>query len=328
MKTLMIFVASMLTVIFIDAQTLTQQYLAKLPSPPNETCNITKNNMEAYVQNIKVLINEIDGQINAINSQVDNKMENSEETAKQNAMKQMQQQYGLSQEQMKQMQSGKMSDAEKKALANQMMQQQTNMSMGEVKNLSKMSESGKKAYMEAYGTEMMATGQTDQNKQNAANAKNLHQLITEQQALNIKVNETSRKIGNLYASIENDPELIKSYQDMEKWQNKLMSMIGVDGGQGKQMDSLSNLITKEQIKICDKYTPRLHSAIKEHYPLMKASIPEIYRLAQVTAELTKVQAGVTVPAESAESGTLGSIRNYMEALSDAYMYKLYYPEDN
>lgn len=328
MKTLLIICTLLLTCIFTDAQPITQQYLAKIPSLPKDTCNITKNNMEAYVQKIKVLIDEIDGQINAINSNVDNAMENSEETAKQNAMKQMQQQYGLSQEQMKQMQSGKMSAAEKQALANQVLQQQTNMSMGEVQNLSKMSESGKKAYMEAYGTEMMATGQTTQNQQIADKAKNLNQLITEQQALNTKVNDTSKKISQLYTSIQNDTELIKSYQNIEKWHNKLMSMSGVDGGQGRQMDSLGVLITNEQIKICDKYTPRLRAAIQQHYPLMKASIPDTYRLAQVTAELTKSQSGVIVPTESFESGTLSLVKNYLEALSGAYTYKLYYPEDN
>ncbi len=328
MKTLMIFIAAMLTVIFADAQPLTQQYLAKIPSLPKDTCNITKSNMEAYVQKIKVLIDEIDGQINTLNSNLDKSMENSEETAQQNAMKQMQQQYGLSQEQMKQMQSGKMSAAEKQALANQVLQQQTNMSMGEVQNLSKMSEAGKKAYMEAYGTEMMATGQTAQNQQNAANAKNLNQLIAEQQALNAKINETSMKISNLYSSIENDPELLKSYQNIEKWHNKLMSMSGVDAGQGRQMDSLGILITNEQIKICNKFTPRLRSAIQQHFPLMTASIPDAYRLAQITAELTKSQTGVTLPNESFESGTLSLVINYLEALSEAYKYKLYYPEDN
>jgi hypothetical protein len=121
---------------------------------------------------------------------------------------------------------------------------------------------------------------------------------------------------------------LKSYDNIEKWHDKLMSMSGVEAGQGRKMDSLGNLITKEQIKICDKYTPRLRSAIKQHYPLMKASIPDAYRLAQVTAELTKTQSGVTVPPESFESGTLSLVRNYLEALSGAYVYKIYYPEDN
>jgi hypothetical protein len=328
MKTLLIICTLLLTGIFTNAQPLTQQYLVKIPSLPKDTCNITKNNMEAYVQKIKALIDEVDGQITSINSNTDKAMKNSEETAQQNAMKQIQQQYGLSQEQMKQMQSGKMSAAEKQALANQVLQQQTNMSMGEVQNMSKMSEAGKKAYMEAYGTEMMATGQTTQNQQNEANAKNLNQIIAEQQALNTKVNETSSKISNLYTSIENDPELLKSYQNIEKWHSKLMSMSGVDAGQGRQMDSLGILITNEQIKICDNYTPRLRSAIKQHYPLMKASIPDAFRLAQVTAELTKSQSGVIVPPESFESGTLSLIKNYLEALSGAYTYKIYYPEDN
>jgi len=329
MKTLFFISIILLTGIFTHAQTMTEQYLKKIPALPKDTCNITKSNMETWKEMLSVLIDDIDNQINDLNQYVENKMENSEESAKQNMMQQMSQQYGLTPEQMQKMQSGKMSAAEKQALASQVLQQQTNMSMGEVQNLSKMSEAGKKAYMEAYGTEMMATGQTTQNQQNVAIAKNLNQLMAEQQALNVKLNETTMKISNLYSSIENDPELVKSLQNIEKWHSKMMSMAGIaTNKEMKILDSLSVLIKNEQIKICDKYTPRLHSAIKQHYPLMKASIPDAYRLVQVTAELTKVQSGVTLPPEGAESGTLSLIKNYLEALRGAYNYKLYYPEDN
>jgi hypothetical protein len=34
-----------------------------------------------------------------------------------------------------------------------------------------------------------------------------------------------------------------------------------------------------------------------------------------------------VPPGSFESGTLSLIRNYLDALSGAYTYKIYYPED-
>lgn len=61
MKTLVVICTLMLTVVFTNAHPLTQQYLAKIPSLPKDTCNITKNNMKAYLQKIKVLIDEIDG---------------------------------------------------------------------------------------------------------------------------------------------------------------------------------------------------------------------------------------------------------------------------
>ncbi len=328
MKKLISICISGLIVISVQSQTVTEKYMKLIPPLPKDTCNITREAADNFKQKVADLTDQIDDEIESLNSVAHQKMEGNEETAKANAMKQMSQQYGLTQEQMLKMQSGKMSAAEKQALANQVLQQQTNMSMGEVQNLSKMSDAGKKAYAEAYGTEMMATGQTAQNQQNADKATNLNQLMAEQQAVMGKINASGQKIGNLYAIIENNPELIKSYQNIEKWHNKIMSMTGVDYGQGKQMDSLSMLIQKEQIKICDKYTPQYRAALRQHFSVMKSSFSDQEELGRITSKLTKMQTGVELPAESTEVGKLQSVKGYLNNLKDAYKFKLYFPGDN
>ena len=67
--------------------------------------------------------------------------------AKENAINQMASQYGLSDEEVQKMKSNKkMSEADKAALADKMMMQQTNISTGEIKNMQGMSEEGKKAW--------------------------------------------------------------------------------------------------------------------------------------------------------------------------------------
>lgn len=312
----------------IQAQTITEKYMKLIPALPLDTCNISKVKADNFKQKVVYLSNQIEMEVEQLNNTVDQKSEENEEIAKANAMKQMSQQYGLSPEEMAKMQNGKMSAAEKQAMANKVLQQQTNMSMGEVQNLSKMSDAGKKAYAEAYGTEMMATGQTAQNKQSSDNAKTLNQLLVNQQAVLGKINATSQKIGNLYTSIESDPELQKSFQNIEKWHSKIMSMTGVDYGQGKQMDSLAVLIKNEQIKVCNKFTPRYRAALNQHLSLMKASIPDSYQLGQITAQITKIQTGVEPPAESTEVGNLESIKGYLNMLKDAYKFKLYFPEEN
>lgn len=327
MKTIIFSFSLMLFGILTQAQTLTEQYLKRIPALPKDTCNITRDRAEVFNETVVSLIDEIEAEIRALNELVNDQMKSNEAIARQNAMQQMQQQYGLTQQQMQQMQSGKMSAAEKQALANQMMQQQTNMTMDEVKNLSKMSEEGKKAYAEAYGTEMMAAGPTTQNQQNADKAQKLNQLIAEQQAVLARVNATGQKISELYSSIENDPELVNSYQNIERWHSKLMSMAGEDGGQGKQMDSLSRLIKNEQIKVCEKFTPQYRAALNQHLPLMKSAMPDLYRLAQLTAELTKEQTGIEPPPENLEIGNLQLIKGCLDPLKDAYKFKLYYSED-
>lgn len=326
MKKIVIVCVTLLIVVSVQAQTLTEKYLKMTPVLPKDTCNITRVAVDNFVNQVSQLSEQLSSEIESLENMANNQMKDNEEVAKANAMKQMSQQYGLSPEQMQKMQSGKMSEADKQALANQVMQQQTNMSMGEVQNLSKMSDAGKKAYMEAYGTEMAAAGQTPQNKQNATYANNMNQLMAEQQAVMGRLNASGQKISELYAGIENDPNLQKSYQNIEKWKSKQMSMVGVDYGQGKQMDSLGMLIQKEQVKICDKYTPKYRAAVRQHFDILKTSLPDHEKLSGITAELTKIQTGIVLPDEYTEVGKLQSLKGYLSSLKDAYKFKLYFPE--
>lgn len=327
MKTTFLLFTLILSVGMVHAQTITENYLRKVPVLPKDSCNITRIAMEEFQQNVAVLISEIENEIESLNQAVNNQGPANEEAAKAAAMKQMSQQYGLSPEQMAQMKSGKMSAADKQKMANQILQQQTNMSMGEVKNISKMSEAGRKAYTEALGVEMMANAQAGQNKQAANAGATLQQLIMQQQAVMNKINVEGQRIGNLYAAIEGDANLQKSLQNIDKWHAKIMAMSGVDAGQGRQMDSLAVLIKTTQIKICQNYTPRYRSAVLQHLASMKASMPDIVQLGQITAQLTKMQTSIEPSAGSTEIGCLESIKGYLSKLEDAYQYKLYFAED-
>lgn len=329
MKISLIFSVLVLLVTQLQAQTATEKLLKKIPALPKDSCNITRSAAEEFRQKVSDLIDQTETDIQSLNQVVQQKSTGNEETAKAHAMQQLSQQYGLSQEDMKKMSGGKMSEADKKALANKILQQQANMSMGEVQNLSKMSEAGKKAYAEAYGTEMMATSQANPKKSTTTeNAMNLQQLMTAQQAVMGKINANTQKIGRFYSSIESDPNLQKMYQNIDRWHSKLMSMSGVEAGQGRQMDSLALLIKKEQIRICDQYTPKYRSALRQHLTILKASLPDYQKLGEITAQLAKLQAGVDTPAENIEIGNLQAISGYLGNLREACKFKLYFPEEN
>jgi hypothetical protein len=324
-----LFVLLSLTVVYANAQTNAESFLNKMPGLPKDSCNITKTEVESLTQKVSALIDQTENEIDVLNEKANEKGHGNEEAAKEAAMQQMSQQYGLSQDEMNKMKSGKMSAAEKQAMANKVLQQQTNMSMGEVQNLSKMSDAGKKAYAEAYATEAQATAQANPNKQPVnQSSMNMQQLISAQQAVLGKINANGQKIGNLYASIQNDPDLSKMKKNIKDWQSKIMSMTGVDYGQGKQMDSLAVLIKKEQTKICDKYTPKYRSALRQHLSIMKSSMADIQQLGEITGELTKAQTGIVPPAESTEIRKLQAIKEYLTNLKDAYQFKLCFPEEN
>jgi len=312
----------------VNAQTGPEAFLKKVPAMPKDSCGITKAAMESFTQTIASLIDEAESQISLLNKQINAQAKTNEAAAKEAAMKQMSQ-YGLSAEEMNKLKNSKMTAADKQALANKVLQQQTNMSMGEVQNLSKMSEAGKKAYAEAYATEAMANAQANPKQQKGnENAKNTYELLSAQQAIMAKITANSQKIGNLYAAIENDPSGKEMLMKISTWHNKLMSMTGVDYGQGKKMDSLSVLIKNEQSRYCDKFTPKYRAALRQHESIVKSSLPDFQRLGEIIAEITKAQTGIVTPPESTAIGGMEAITEYLGKLKKAYQFKLYYPEDN
>lgn len=330
MKSTTLIIVLILWVGMLHSQTLTEKYLNKIPALPKDSCNISKVAAENFKQNVSILIDQIKNDIENLKVAENEQSTINEEAVKEHAMQQMSQQYGLSQQQITQMKAGKMSSADKQALANQVLQQQTNMSMSEVQNLSKMSESGRKAYAEALGAEMMATSHGNQNTLSAnVSSSNMIQLVQDQQAVMNRINLATRNISNPYSDIENDPNLQKMRKNIDTWHNKMMAMSGiVSDRESKQMDSLAVLIKTTQIKICQNYTPKYMAALRNHYTIIKAMFPDVEKLSEITAQMTKIQTGIEPPKESLEIGNLGNISGYLEKLADAYMYKLYYKEDD
>jgi len=287
--------------------------------------------MESFVERCSALKDELSEVIEERTRLAEEYAESNRGTMEDNAVRQIQKQYGISDEDINKMKSSEdMTDAEKKAMANKMVMQQTNMSMEEIQNMSKMSEAGKKAYAEAYATEAMANAQADPKKYAPdKNATNLYSLTNEQQTLNQKIMAGQQKIANLIAAIENDPERKAMVDRMSKWNAKLTSMMGeVSDYEAHVMDSIGGLITKEEIKYCNKFTPRYRAVLKQDLANLKASVPDCNRLDEVTGELMKLQTGVSPAPESSEASSLAVLNGYIGHLKSAYQYKLYYPEDN
>jgi len=328
MKKITFFLIALTVTISAGAQKISNGYLMKIPALPVDSCNVTRENAEAFILKVSILEAQLKNEIDTLNQTVDQYMKSNAGAAQERAVQQMSQQYGLSQADIEKLKNKNLSAAEKQEIANKMMQQQTNMSMGEVKNLSKMSDAGKKAYAEAYATEAMAANQADP-KQQAKNeaAKSQYDMLSSQQAINSKISAINQKIAALYAAIGSDPERQKMLDRMDVWHNKIMSMTGIDYGQGKQMDSLAVLIKNEKIAYCNKYTPKYRAALRKHLEILKSSLPDYQNLGNITAEVTKAQTGIEMPAEGREVPALQAIDGYLGALQGLYNYKLYFAEE-
>jgi len=325
----MFFLIAVTVTLSAGAQNISNGYLMKIPALPADSCNVTRAGVERFTQQVSALAGQLKDEIDTLNRTVNRHMKANEGSAQERAMKQMSQQYGMSQSDIEKMKNSKnMTAEEKQAFANKMMSQQTNMTVDEAKNLGKMSEAGRKAYAEAYVTEAMATSQADPKQQAQNDAlKSQYYLVNSQQATVKKLSAIEQNISALYSPIEADPERQKMLDRIGQWNNKIMSMTGIDYGQGKEMDSLAVLIKNEQIAYCNKFTPRYRAALRKHLELLKTSMPDYQSLGKITAEVTKVQTGIEMPAGGTEIPALKAIDAYLNALQDAFDYNLYFPED-
>ena len=190
----------------VSAQFVTEGYLRRAPALPKDSCNITKAKSDSFIGQVDILREEVKNAIGQMNRGSRQSAKVNEATAKQQAAQQMAQ-FGMSQEDMAKMKSGKMTADEKKALANKMMMQQTNISVDEMKATKGMTAEGEKAYSEALTTEMMASGQAGQIKSSApGNTPALASLVQEQQQIMGNLDPVPEDSPALYSSLENDAE--------------------------------------------------------------------------------------------------------------------------
>lgn len=330
MKRILLIMAAACIVSTGAAQTRTQEYMKKIPALPKDSCNITRTSAENFINQVALLRDQLVSEIEQIRESVDSHMEANTATAEATAMKQMAQMYGMSQADLEKIKNAKnMSAADKQALANKMMSQQTNMTMDEAKNLGKMSEAGRQAYTEAYATEAMAAANTDPNQASRNDyARNMYNDNVAQQAAYDRIAEINNRIVALYSPVSNDPERQKMLDRISAWNSKLTSMMGiVSDREARIMDSISLRIKNEQIAYCNRYTPQYRAALRKHLQIVRASMPEYIKFGEISASTTKMQTGIDMPEKGKELSSLEAVAEYLRSLQDAYKYKLYYAED-
>lgn len=334
MKRLSLLIAALLFTILTDAQTVFENYFRRVPALPRDSCNISRQAKDAFEEKVSILADEISEDINARQQKADEYAENNRGAMEANVMKNLQQQYNISEEDINKMKSSTgMTESEKDAMANNILMQQANISLEEAQKMAKMSEAGKKAWAEAYAAEAQANAQANPKAATTSagmsgNAMSLMKLQQEQTALMGRINNGQQKIAAKYAAISNDPSGKAMLDNINKWNSKLTSMMGIaTAKQEKTMDSLSVLIGREQQKYCDKFTPRYRAVLREDLANVKASLSDCRRLDQVTGELMKAQTGVAPAPEISEISSLSLLKGYLGHLRDAYKYKLSYPEE-
>jgi len=337
MKAILAAFLLILSVHFSNAQTMPEAFLGMLPSPPGNLCSEGEDDAKtAFIQKIGEVHDQLQEEISRRKDEIEAKMKVNEDKMKQNAMART----GISPELMQKMMAlekqskgatgdqAKAYKEQKKAMADQMIQQSMNISMGEIENLKKMDKAGKTAWAEAYATEKKAEVMADPKayQQKAAADMKDYQLVQKQKQLADSLGAQSTKYMKQFQDLDNDKNALALQTQIKELEKKLNEEYEkANRPNDDAIKSLTNLIRELQISYCNLQSPKYLEILSRYKTFMQASILPYYRLEKLTNQVTATQTGVEMDMQPGLMG-LQHVGTYLNRLSNVYQYNHIRPE--
>jgi hypothetical protein len=331
MKTTLIGSFLILLCFFANAQTMPEAFISQLPNPPGGFCVEGENDAKsAFIQRVGEVHDKLEEEISRRKDEIESKMDANKDKMMQNAIART----GVSPELMQQMMAlekqskGATGDqekaykAQKKALADQMMQQSANISMAEVENLKKMDKAGKTAWAEAYATEKKAEVMADPQayQQKAATDMKDYKLVEKQRQLADSLGAQSMKYMKQFEDLEMDKtaqDLLTQIDELEAKLNEEYSKENRENDNA--IKTYTNQIRDIQISYCNMQTPKYLDILSKYKSFTQASLTPYYRLEKLTNQVNATQTGVKINTEPGLMG-LQQVMAYLSKLSDVYRY--------
>ena len=330
MKTRLIIYLLCLQFGFAKAQVMPESFLSRLPSPPGNACSTGENSGKSeFVEAVGKVERELTEEIQSRRDKVEQKFEANEDKMKQNAMART----GVSPQLIQQMmaiekaskgatgEQKKALDAQKKALAGQMIQQSTNISMGEIESMKSMSKEGKTAWAEAYATEkkaeVMADPKAYQDK-NAALMKDV-KLAQKQKQLADSLGGKQIKYMKQIEELEKDKAGIDIQTKIKMLESEINDLYKQESVSEDAIRAKQNAIRELQIQYCSLMTPKYLDIVSNYKSFLMSSLKDYYRLEKLTNQVNASQTGVEVNMEPGLMG-LEQVSAYLQLLSGAYRY--------
>ncbi|PKN69845.1 MAG: hypothetical protein CVU54_07365 [Deltaproteobacteria bacterium HGW-Deltaproteobacteria-12] len=299
------------------AQTTPESYLKIIPAPPKNACNPKAADKSSYQTNIHELLDKMDKDIRQRKKDSQAYADANRDKIAANMMSQ------AGQEAIVVPKKGKMSKEERKALAEQMMQQQYGVSPEDTKKLKKMTKEEKTAWAQGYGADAAAKAQADpQRYQNAQKqAASIYNLQIEQKDILARIDARKADLTGRIMILDQNAAAAKA-RDIDPLQRESSSLMGlvISKIQEARIDQASNRLKAAKKSYCETYSPQYLAIVDEYLTYVKTSLPDYRRLEEIIA---KTQLGLDRPIE-ANKGLLEiqAVRDYAGLLRNVFKYNL------
>ncbi len=331
MKTTLAVFLLIFSVNFLMAQTMPEAFLGLLPNPPGGICNEGENDAKSdFILKVGEVHDKLQEEISRRRDEIEDKVDKNKGKMQENAMART----GVSPELMQQMMAlekqskgatgdqAKAYKAQKKALADQMIQQSSNISMGEIENLKKMDNAGKTAWATAYATEKKAEVMADPQayQQKTASDMKDYKLMQKQKQLADSLGAQSTKYMKQFQDLENDKDAQALLTQIDEMEAKLDEEYKKENRPNDNaIKSLNSSIRNLQISYCNLQSPKYLDILSKYKSFTQSSIASYYRLEKLTNQVNATQTGVDLTTEPGMMG-LQQVGAYLSKLSDVYRY--------
>jgi hypothetical protein len=292
-------------------------FSSNVPAAPsvNEICTTTKEKRQAYAEKLLKIQKELDEQIAYLKKNEKQDAALMQEQARQKAANDL----GLSPADMQKMQSGKMSKEEKKAMADKMMQQQFGITTSEAQDVAGYSKAGK----EAWATDFAQSQQGNAKNQQAPQSMSLIELNKEKDALSLKLSTTNETYAEQFRAVENDTAMARLLREIDAHIASYNKLVGVDYGQGPEMEKLILSIKSKKAVYCSKQTTKYLGILERFAASVVKDMPDYYRLEALINEVNKKTTGSDVNMMKKGLLSYENIKLYVSRLAAVYQFSLY-----
>ena len=309
--------------------------LGRLPEPPAGACGLSSEARQAYLGQLEAVDKDIQAALEKRKEAQEAHVQQNEEKWNKQMMKQM----GLTDAQIARAEKGDdLSDEETSELADQVMQQRSNISLDEVKKLGTMDEKGQQAWAKAYASEVAANVQAQTPDERTAaqkeqsRVKNLVTITREQQDFFKKNNAEGMAL--IQRMTEWDQEAQKAYaQQITPIDQRLAKCQEAQSrAEGKQSDALAKQI--EQIEkerntalknYCTQFTPNYCDMLRRYLAWAKGAVGGFDRYEELENEKFRLQSNAPDAVLLVSVGTAGiqEAADCVNLMRSAFKYRLF-----
>lgn len=315
----------------VNAQPGPGDFLGRLPKP-GDVCSVDtvpRNQFHSMVSAVSV---ELNNDIRRRKNEAETSVKNNEEQMRANALKQTGVSPDIAQKMMALQQRKKTAtsqaekeqiDKEMKALTGQMVQQSTNISMGEISNMKNMSKEGKEAWASGYATEKKAEVMAEPEKYKDQNVKAMekHRLLSQYTRLNDSLGAAHAKYITQFQDLENDQEGKRILEHLEYLNTQLSEELAKGLSGKERSEEIRASIYSEQVSYCRMQSPRYLQILGSYEVFMRNAIPDYYRLEELSNQVNEAQTGVRLDIEPGLLA-LEALADYVSRLNAAYKYNI------